>query len=74
MGEIWKGNVEMWRYGEILRKYEGKMGGIHADNMYTNQCVNLDHRKSKLRLLSRAKQVRGSSVTSMSIKFMGIRT
>ncbi len=68
MGEIWG---KMWNY-ERMWKYPGNMGAILFDNMYTNQCVKLDLSKSTL--LSRAKQVRGSSATSMSIKFMGIST
>ncbi len=65
------GNMENWKY-EGMWKYEGNMGAILVENMYTKQCDNLDHRKSKPSLLSKAKQVRRSSVTNMSIKFMGI--
>ncbi len=48
------GYGEMWKY-EGMWKYERNMGAILVGNMYTNQCVNLDHRKSKPTLLSRAK-------------------
>jgi hypothetical protein len=48
MGEIWGKYEGMW-------KYEGNMGAILIDNLYTKQCVNLDHRKSKPTLLSKAK-------------------
>jgi len=47
MGEIWK-YEGMW-------KYEGNIGAMLVNNMYTKQCVNLDHRKSKPTLLSKAK-------------------
>ncbi len=69
--KYWKnmeGNEEIWetwrKYGrnmgkmgkyEGMWKYEGNMGAIFVDNMYTKQCVYLDHRKSKLTLLSKAK-------------------
>ena len=45
---------EMWKY-EAIWKYEGNMSAILVDNMNTKQCVNLDHRKSKPTLLSKAK-------------------
>ena len=48
---------EIWKY-EGLWKYEGNMGVILVDTMYTKQCVNLDHWKSKPTLLSKAKKVR----------------
>jgi hypothetical protein len=48
------GNMENWKY-EGMWKYEGNMGAILVDNMHTKQCDNLDHRKSKPSLLSKAK-------------------
>ena len=45
---------EMWKY-EGMWKYEENMGAILVDNMYTKQCANPDHRKSKPTLLSKAK-------------------
>jgi hypothetical protein len=52
-GEIWRKCGEKWKY-EGMWKYERNMGAILVDNMYTNRCVYLDHRKSKPTLLSRA--------------------
>ncbi len=53
MEEIW----DMVKCGNIrgMCEYERNMGAILVVNMYTNQCVNLYHRKSKPTLLSRAK-------------------
>ncbi len=59
MGEIWekygRNMGEIWGKYEGMWKYEGNMGAILVDNLYTKQCVNLDHRKSKPTLLSKAK-------------------
>ena len=52
--EIWRkygrNMGEIWKY-EGMWKYEGNMGAILVDNMYTTQCATLDHRKSKPTLL-----------------------